>query len=166
MARPLARTPSPEKWQQKALDSAAPAWPRVCPGPGTLLSLGFTAVANGHLVFAKTDPWSPGLTEMSLPSPCSQHRGLQTLTPKGIGVLYCPANRPDLSARLSGVAGREEGACLLSSLLNIWWENLFQLLAHCSQHSAFLQVAVPFVSHTLRMKGGGEQLKAVSQTRM
>ena len=65
-----------------------------------------------------------------LPCPCSQHCGLQTLTPKGVAVLYCPANRPDLSARLSGGAGREGGVCLLSSLLNIWWENLFRLLAH------------------------------------
>ena len=95
-----------------------------------------------------------------LPCPCSQHCGLQTLTPKGVAVLYCPANRPDLSARPSGGAGREGGVCLLSSLLNIWWENLFRLLAHGSQRSAFLQVAAPFVVHTLRMKGEGRAVKS------
>lgn len=95
-----------------------------------------------------------------MPSPCSQHCALQTLTPKGVGVLYCPANRPDLSARLSGGAGREGGVCLLSSLLNIWWEILFRLLAHGSQRSAFLQVAAPFVFHTLRMKGEGRAVKS------
>lgn len=46
LARPQARTPSPGKWQEKALDIAAPAWPRVCPGPGELLSVGFTAVTD------------------------------------------------------------------------------------------------------------------------
>ena len=35
-----------EKWEQKAPDSAAPARPRVRPGPGALLSPGVTAVAN------------------------------------------------------------------------------------------------------------------------
>lgn len=50
IARPRARTPSPTKWQGKALDTVAPAWPRVCPGPEALLSLRFTAVQTGNLL--------------------------------------------------------------------------------------------------------------------
>lgn len=46
MIRPRARTLSPERWQEKALDIVAPAWPRVCLGSGELLSKGFIAVTN------------------------------------------------------------------------------------------------------------------------
>lgn len=57
------------------------------------------------------------------------------------------------------------GTCLLSSLLNIGWESLFQLLAHSSQHSAFVQSAAPSLSppsvfYPFRMKGEGRAVKS------
>lgn len=35
MIRPQARALSQETWQEKAVDTVAPARPRVCPGPGS-----------------------------------------------------------------------------------------------------------------------------------
>lgn len=89
MLRPQASALSPGTWQEKALDIVAPVRPRVHPGPRELLSQRFTAVTNGHLVFARTDQRSLGLTRMPLsPTPVLRAEPADP-HPQGIRAFHC-----------------------------------------------------------------------------